>query len=120
MVDLLSFRALDALALGVGSWLIYHLYLVARARARTTKLPGPTHRSWLFGVTKDVFEGDSGALYEAWAHTYGTVFQVPGPLGSRYTVIIDPKAVAHYFAQINTYIKTDLTKTFTEDLVGFE
>lgn len=119
MIDFfLSIRALDALAIGAGSWLLFRIYQIARARARTTKLPGPTHRSWLFGVTKDVFKGDSGSLYEAWAQTYGTVFQVPGPLGSRQTVLIDPKGIASVFARINTYTKNDLAKTFIEDLVS--
>lgn len=97
---------------------MYRLWQIARARARTTKLPGPTHKSWLFGVSKDVFEGDSGALFEGWAQTYGTVFQVPGPFGSRRTVLIDPKAAAHYFARTNTYIKNSLAREFIADIVS--
>lgn len=117
MPSLMNIRALDALALVAGLWLIYQAIKIARARARTTKLPGPQAKSWFFGVSKEVFDGDNGALFESWAQAYGSVFQVPGPLGDRRTVLTDPKAVAHYFAKSNTYIKTSFAKKLTEDLV---
>ena len=115
---LLNIRALDVLAFTASSWLIYRVYKITRARARTTKLAGPPAKSWLFGVSKEVFDGDNGELYESWANTYGPVFQVPGPLGDRRTVITDPKAVAHYFAKSYTYIRNSFGRKLVENLVS--
>lgn len=117
MLDLMSVRALDALAFAAGSWLLYRVVTIVRARARTTKLQGPPAKSWLFGVSKEVFDGDSGALYENWAQTYGSVFQVPGPLGDRRTVLMDPKAIAHYFSKANTFVKLSFARKFSESVV---
>lgn len=99
LTDSLPFnlRALDALLLSVGVWTVYKLLQAWRSRAKTTKLPGPPAENWLFGVSRKIQTGDSGVLFEQWAKEYGPVFQVPGAFGKRRTVILDPKALTHFF-----------------------
>lgn len=118
MLYLLSSKLVYALTGVAGCWLLCYIVSAFRVRAHTTKLRGPPALSWFFGVTKEIFEGDSGALYENWARTYGPVFQVPGPLGERRTVLMDPKAITHYFSKTNTYVKLSFAKKYTESLVG--
>lgn len=107
----------DALALLSCVWLTYRIVKITRSRARTTKLTGPPSKSWFFGVSKEVFEGDNGALYEAWAQTFGPVYQVAGPLGERRVVLLDPKAIAHFYAKTYIYVKDSFAKQLTEELV---
>ena len=62
--------------------------------------------------------GDSGAIYEEWMDTYGPVFQVPIAMGSRRTVLCDPKAIAHFYArEVTVYVKPGFTKNAVENLV---
>lgn len=117
MIDLKNYRVLDVLVFAIGFWSLYRVVITIRARARTTQLHGPRAKSWLFGVSKEVFEGDSGVLYEKWAQTYGPVFQVPGPMGGRLTVLMDPKAITQYLANTRSYFKRSFTRKFLEDLV---
>ncbi|KAG5651862.1 hypothetical protein H0H81_007142 [Sphagnurus paluster] len=68
-------------------------------RPRTTRLPGPTSTSFIFGVTKDISESeDSGVVFEEWEKQYGAVYAIPTMLGAREIVLCDPKAIAHYYA----------------------
>ena len=114
----LNLRTVDTVGLLAGSWLLYKIVQTARARARTTKLPGPPAKSWLFGVSKGIFDGDTGELFEIWAKQYGDVFQIPAALGRWRTILIDPKAVSHYFNKsTQTYIKTDFIKQLVADVV---
>ena len=82
-----------------------------------TKLTGPPSKNWLFGVSKEVFDGDNGAIYEAWASEYGPVYEIAGPLGERRVVLTDPKAIAHCYAKPDTYVKDDFFKAQSEYLV---
>lgn len=91
---------------------------IVRVRVKTTKLNGPSSSNLIFGVTKDLMKGDSGALYGQWAKQYGTVYQVPTPFGGRRTILTDPKAVAHFYSKETwTYVQSDLAKRFIEMLV---
>lgn len=119
MYALLNLRLLDAFGLAVGSWIFYKILRTARCRAKTTKLRGPPAKSWLFGVSKQVFEGDAAKLFEGWATEYGAVYQVPGPLGDRRTVLTDPKAVAHFYSkETMTYVKSEFTKQLIASVVS--
>lgn len=118
MVYVNNLRAFDALGLVLGSWLVYKIWRIARSRANTTKLSGPPATSWLFGVTKDVFDGDAGDIFENWTKQYGSVFQIPGPLGERRLILTDPKAIAHCWAKTFTYHKTRVSKQTTINLVS--
>lgn len=111
-------KVYDGLALAAASWLLYLVIRAARSRSRTTKLLGPPAPSWFFGVSKEVFDGDSGVLFENWAQAYGSVYQVPGPLGERRVVLTDPKAVAHYFARVDTFVKSEFEKRAIDNVVS--
>ncbi|KAI5117516.1 hypothetical protein M0805_009524 [Coniferiporia weirii] len=112
-------NVIDIFFLAVGTWALYKLSQTARMRAKTTKLRGPPASSWLFGVSKDVFTGDSATLYEKWADEYGPVYQVPGPFGSRRTVLTDAKAVAHFYSKETFgYVGSKFQKQAVSSLVG--
>ena len=120
MCSSLNVKYTDALAFVAGSWLVYKIWRRVRAGAGTTKLPGPPSSNWLFGVTKEVNDGDMGAMFENWAKEYGDVFQIPGPFGERKTVILDPKAIAYFFSKNQfTYIRSKFVKRLLEKLVNF-
>ncbi|THH01154.1 hypothetical protein EW145_g6961, partial [Phellinidium pouzarii] len=113
------FSKLDLFLFAVGSWILLRLSQTARARAKTTKLHGPPASSWLFGVSKEVFKGDSGALFEKWADEYGPVYQIPGPFGSRRTVLTDAKAIAHFYSKETfTFVNSTFTKNAIANLIG--
>ena len=97
-----TIHAVDALLVASGIWILSTLIQTYRRRARTTRLNGPTSPSWLFGVTRDTFNGDFDDLFESWSKDHGTVFQIPGILGERRTVLLDAKAIHHFFAH-DTY-----------------
>ncbi|KAG5634681.1 hypothetical protein H0H81_001121 [Sphagnurus paluster] len=89
--------ALVAVPLSI-AFVFLRLAKLARKR-RTTRLPGPPSTSLIFGVTRDIVQGeDSGAVYEEWEKQYGAVYAIPSKLGSREIVLCDPKAIAHYYA----------------------
>ena len=119
MLSLTTLRLVDALLLAAGSWIIYSFFQTVRRRARTTKLGGPPSRNWLWGVSRDTFRGESGALlYEQWAKEHGAVFSAPGIFGSQRIVLTDPKAISHFYAnETYTYLQNDIAKKFIETLV---
>lgn len=117
-LDTANLKLLDAFGFVAGSWVLYRLWKVVRSKAKQTKLKGPRSSSWLFGVTNEVFDGDSGDVYEAWAKQYGKVYQIPGAMGQRRLVITDPKAIAHCWAKTYTYRKTKASEQGTLLLVS--
>lgn len=69
-------------------------------RLKSTRLSGPPAQSWLFGVSKNLFEAsDAALLLEEWGEKYGPVYRIPLALGSSRVVLCDPKAVAHFYAR---------------------
>jgi hypothetical protein len=88
-------------------------------RARTTALRGPKNISFIFGFYRYIQEQeDSGVVYENWAKEYGPAFIVPGPLGTKRTVICDPKANAHFYSrETYGYVQPKLARVFIENLV---
>ena len=118
-IPLENLRALDALLLVVGTWTVYKLLRTWRSRAKLTKLPGPPAESWLFGLGKKIFTEDSGILIEKWSKEYGPVFQYSGALGVRRTVIMDPKALTHFFSkQGYEYVNSSFSKRAISNLVS--
>ncbi|KAL5512215.1 hypothetical protein ACEPAG_3500 [Sanghuangporus baumii] len=119
MISFSNLSCLDVFLLVVGSWMLYKLIQAVRLRFKTTKLKGPPSSSWIFGVTKEVFKGDAGELYEQWAKEYGPVYQIPTPLGGRRTILTDPKAVAHFYSKETfTYVQSNFSKRIIENLLG--
>ena len=115
-MDQLSRVDLGLLAVSV--WLIYKLVVTVRRRLHTTRLNGPPASTWFFGVSREVFVGDSGTLYEGWMDKYGVVYQIPTAMGSRRTVLCDPKAIAHFYNKTtNVYVRSSFSKKLTENIV---
>ena len=110
-------RLFDGLALAAGLWSLYLFLKSVHARSKTTKLNGPPSNSWLYGVSKEVLLGDSGALFEKWASAHGSVYQVAGPLGERRVVLTDPKAISHVYARMETFIKSDFDRIILDKVV---
>ncbi|KAH8115692.1 cytochrome P450 [Phellopilus nigrolimitatus] len=119
-MDILSnLSSVDLFLLTTGAWLAYKVAQTVRMRSKMTKLHGPPASSWLFGVSKDVFLGDSGEIYEKWAEEYGPVYQIPGPFGSRRTVLVDAKAIAHYYSKETfVYVHSTFAKQAISNIIG--
>lgn len=114
----LPVSSIDIALAAAGAWLLYKLSQAVRMRAKTTKLRGPSASSWLFGVSREVFQGDSGAILENWAEEYGVAYQIPTALGSRRTVLFDPRAIAHFYSKETFgYIQNSFTKKAIANLV---
>ncbi|THH07480.1 hypothetical protein EW145_g3350 [Phellinidium pouzarii] len=114
-----SFSNVDIFLIAVGSWFLYRVSQTARARTKTTKFSGPLASSWVFGVSKDISEGDSGAIYEKWADDFGPVYQIPGPFGSQCTVLMDAKSIANFYSKETfTYVNDSFSKQAISSLVG--
>ncbi|KAH8115577.1 cytochrome P450 [Phellopilus nigrolimitatus] len=109
----------DFILIVIGAWLIYKFSQAVRMRTKMTNLRGPPASSWLLGVSKDVFLGDSGALYEKWAEEFGPVYQIPGPFGSRRTILTDAKAIAHFYSKETfVYVNSAFAKQVLSNLIG--
>ncbi|KAI0352523.1 cytochrome P450 [Trametes cingulata] len=108
-----------ALILGV-VYLVFKIGQSYRKRSRATPLAGPPSPSWLFGVGRVAANNpDTASLYEEWAAQYGSVFRVPAALGSNVVVLMDPKAVAHFYSlETFTYVQTALARVAIENLFG--
>ena len=115
-----NLRYLDIFLLVAGSWLLFKIIQSVRTRVKTTKLNGPPPTSRIFGVSREVFKGDPGALlYEQWAKEYGPVYQIPIQFGRRRTILTDARAVAHFYSKETfTYVQTSFGKRLIEGLVG--
>ena len=79
---------------------VYQYYPLIRFILRRAALRGPKSSNFVFGTTNLLSNSqtDVVSLYEKWAETYGPVFQIPAPFGSRKVVLCDPKAVAHFYS----------------------
>ena len=109
-----------AVLLVIGSWVVVKLIQSVRMCVKTTKLNGPPSTSLIFGVTRDLFKGDSGLLHEEWAKEYGTVYQIPTPFGGQTIVLTDPRAIAHFYSKETfTYVQSTFSKSITESVVSW-
>ncbi|KAJ6487823.1 cytochrome P450 [Mycena sanguinolenta] len=108
--------AVDA-AIVLGAGVVF--YIVGR-RVRSTNIRGPWSSNLFLGVIPLVTGApDPGDIYEKWAAQYGSVFSIPGVLGSRRIVLADPKSLAHFAArETYGYVGTPLSKRFQVKLIG--
>ncbi|KAF8521877.1 cytochrome P450 [Hysterangium stoloniferum] len=102
---------------------LYVVFTIIRriiASSRETKLPGPPAESWLFGVSKKIFESpDDSTLWEQWLEEYGPIYRIPLSLGHSRIIICDTKAVAHFYARETlTFKMSTLMKTLIERFFG--
>ena len=112
---------LDISLLALATWLLYKGVTTLRLRLRTTRLNGPPASSWLTGVSKEIFTGDSGTLFEEWMDEYGAVYQIPAALGSRRTIICDPRAIAHFYSkETYVYVQTSFAKNIIASMVRMQ
>jgi hypothetical protein len=97
------------------SWIVK----VVHRRSYMTPLTGPLSPSLLFGLGKSIRTLiDPSPLYEEWTRKYGSVYRVPYALGSCRVVMVDPKAVATFFARESwTYIHDPVSKRDLRRLV---
>ncbi|KAJ7739978.1 cytochrome P450 [Mycena maculata] len=111
--------AVDAGVL-VASVSVFYI-LVRRVFSRSsTALKGPSSSNFFFGMMPYIMKApDSGAVYEEWAATYGSVFSIPALLGRRTVILTDPKALQHFFSrETYGYVQTPNSKRFLEKLIG--
>lgn len=108
-----------AVAAAGAAWLIYRLSKAAGGKSKETKLLGPPSPSWIFGVTRHLTMDSSCALYEEWSEKYGVAFEIPTVMGSRRTILFDPRAVTHYFNKDTFgYVHSADRKKFIKQLVS--
>ncbi|KAH9887704.1 cytochrome P450 [Cubamyces lactineus] len=106
--------------IGAALYLVYKVGKSYASRSRATPLSGPPSPSWIFGIRKGDGNDPSGAaLYEEWAAQYGSVYRVPAPFGSTRVIVMDPKAISHFYTlETFTYVQTKLSRIAIENLFG--
>lgn len=68
-----------------------------RKRSRL-RLQGPPSASWIFGVSKDLFQAmNVSPTFVVWSKTYGPAYKIPLSLGDEAIVLVDPKAISTFF-----------------------
>jgi hypothetical protein len=89
-------------------------------RPRTTKLKGPSGRSFLTGYSTELLRGSLYSdLIEEWEKQYGSVFEVSTVLGMKDIVLCDPKAILHLYSNDTyTYRQPRSTHYFFETFVS--
>ncbi|KAI0655272.1 cytochrome P450 [Cubamyces menziesii] len=110
----------NALLVSAALYLVYKLGKSYAKRYRATPLAGPPSPSWLFGIRRgDGNDMNGAALFEEWAAQYGSVYRVPAPFGSTRVVLMDPKAISHFYTlETFTYVQTKLSRIAIENLFG--
>ena len=110
----------NALLVSAALYLVYKLGKSYAKRYRATPLAGPPSPSWLFGIRRgDGNDMNGAALFEEWAAQYGSVYRVPAPFGSTRVVLMDPKAISHFYTlETFTYVQTKLSRIAIENLVS--
>jgi hypothetical protein len=102
---------------------IFRLFVATRARwsgIQTTSLRGPSSKSLIFGMSREInLAEDPAIIYEQWANEYGPAYRVPRGFGNYKIMLMDPKALAHFYSKETFgYIQTKPTKIFIEALVS--
>ncbi|KAH8798002.1 cytochrome P450 [Flagelloscypha sp. PMI_526] len=109
----------------VSAW-IFFLYTAAswhfgrRRRLRvTTPLPGPASVHWLWGWSRVIARSDAlNEIFDGWIKEYGLVVTVPTMVRGQRILLMDPKAVAHFYAHDPViYGQGGLGKVFVETFV---
>ena len=108
-----------ALAAAGTVWVVYKVAKAAHSRSKATKLLGPPSPSLVFGITRHLTMDNSERLYEEWSEKYGNAFEIPTIMGSKRTVLFDPRAVNHYFSKDTyVYVHSADRKKFIKQLVS--
>ncbi|KAK1219452.1 hypothetical protein PQX77_017824 [Marasmius sp. AFHP31] len=81
-------------------------------RGNATPLGGPPSNSRIFGLTKELQTSeDVGKIYEDWAVEYGSVYKIPTIFGREKIMILDPKAISHFYSKETfVYVGTPLQR----------
>ncbi|KAL0061277.1 hypothetical protein AAF712_011895 [Marasmius tenuissimus] len=89
-------------------------------RGSVTPLDGPSSKNRIFGITKELETSeDVGKLYEDWATEYGSVYKVPTSLGTEKIMLLDPKAISHFYLKDTTvYVGIPFAKQFIARFFG--
>lgn len=101
----------------LGGWLLVRFF---RRGLAATALRGPPSTSFLLGATAELMKAKSSAhVQESWAQMYGPVFSLPSSFGRSKVILLDPRAVAHVFAQDTyEYQKLPVSHAFIERALG--
>ncbi|KAJ7250417.1 cytochrome P450 [Mycena rebaudengoi] len=100
------------------------LWVVARSLRRrgssTTRLNGPPSQSFIWGLARYISQSlDASVVYEDWGKQYGHVFQIPVELGQKQIILLDPKALTHFYtSERTTYVKTENERFFIAKMFG--
>ena len=117
MISITDLSYFDLFLVAGGIWILYQLSRAFRSRVKTTRLNGPPSRSWIFGVSREVYKGDAGALHEEWSKEYGPVYQIPVAFGARQIILMDPKAISHFYSRESfTYVHSHFAR---QSIAGF-
>ncbi|KAJ7140044.1 cytochrome P450 [Mycena crocata] len=119
MSNLPNFGALELTVFWASVSVCYILFRRLRGHS-STALKGPSSNNFIFGVMPYLMDvADTGAVFEDWAAKHGSVYSIPGILGSSRVVLNDPKALTHYFSkETYGYIQTPQARRFLERLIG--
>ncbi|KAJ7599628.1 cytochrome P450 [Mycena floridula] len=114
--------AFNLLGLGILTWILFKLVQRLVHSSYATPLPGPTSSpSLLYGYLLKLVESPIATAihYQNWATEYGPVYSIPWIFGSRRTILMDPKAIAHFYARGEAgYTQTDATRNAISRLFG--
>ncbi|KAJ7580751.1 cytochrome P450 [Mycena floridula] len=114
--------AFNLFALGLSSWIIVKLIRKFIQGSYGTPLRGPTESpSFFYGYQAQILESDieSAKLYQGWAAQYGRVFSIPWAMGKERIILMDPKAISHFFARAETgYTQPGVERQATINLIG--
>ncbi|KAJ7573406.1 cytochrome P450 [Mycena floridula] len=109
-------------ALGISSWILVKLVRKFIQGSYGTPLRGPTDSpSFLYGYQAQILESEieSGKLYQGWAAQYGRVFSIPWAMGKERIILMDPKAISHFFARGETgYTQPGADRQALTNLIG--
>ncbi|KAJ7589875.1 cytochrome P450 [Mycena floridula] len=115
----------NLLAVGVSTWILFKVVQRLIQSSYATPLRGPTTSpSFVYGYQRQTFDfnqtkPETAGLYDDWAAEHGPVFAVPWMMGRKRIVLMDPKAIAHFYARGESgYTQTPAARTFIARLFG--
>ncbi|KAK1219444.1 hypothetical protein PQX77_017816 [Marasmius sp. AFHP31] len=123
MAPVRSLSVTDIVVASAAIFLVHRIVKHYRSRSNrgnATPLGGPPSNSRIFGLTKELRTSeDVGKMYEDWAVEYGSVYKIPTILGREKIMILDPKAISHFYSKETiVYVGTPLSKRFISRIFG--
>ncbi|KAJ7059595.1 cytochrome P450 [Mycena amicta] len=114
-----AYLILTTLAVVLSGWLLWRR-THSQGPLKLTILNGPQSASYFYGASRTLARSDDhGELFEEWSKLYGPVFQIPTAFGGRRTVILDPRAVNHFYSrERSVYVKSKLSRAVISNLFG--